>query len=532
MVHPLLLPDLRMMLEEHDEAALREFATGLHPATVAEALEGLSPGEIWQVLSYAPLAQQAEVFPYFSLSEQINIVEKGGRERMSRIIEAMPSDDRADLLSRLDPTVVESLLPLVAHAERQDIRMLLSYPEGSAGARMTTDYASLPVDITAEEALVRLRRQAPDRETIYYIYVLDAQRHLLGLVTLRQLILARPTARVGDLMAREAIAVKVTTDQEELAKTLARYNFLAVPVVDDENRLVGIVTHDDVLDVLVEEATEDVHRMGAVAPMEEGYLEADFRTVWRKRAIWLSCLFVAELFTFTALAYFEDAISAVVALSLFVPLCISTGGNSGSQAATLITRALALGQVRNSDWSRVLRHELSMGLVLGLTLGGIAFVRALATPEKILTSSSPRAEAFRVRVSRDQALEANADGTVRLPPRALQFFAANESVTLTLPEGTSLQSADDADHDHLLYDFPPKTTVRRDAVSRWRLGMVISQSVAVICLWGTLVGSMLPLVFRQLGFDPGYASSPFVATFVDVTGIVIYFSIAQIYILR
>jgi magnesium transporter len=332
--------------------------------------------------------------------------------------------------------------------------MLVRYQENTAGALMTTDYAWLPAQITVAEALDRLRLQAPDKETIYYVYVLDGHRRLLGVVSLRDLILASRQAVVRDIMEKEVVSVRVTDDREQVAKEIARYDLLAIPVIDEERRLVGIVTYDDVIDVVVQEATEDVHRMGAVEPLAENYLQADFVTVWRKRAFWLACLFVAELFTFTALAHFEDAIAAVVALSLFVPLCISTGGNSGSQAATLITRAMALGQVTLGDWLRVLRHELLMGLALGLTLGLIGFVRASLTPESVL---------------------GNAD--------------------------------------------------------RWTLALVIGQAVTVICLWGTLVGSMLPLLFRRLGVDPGIGSSPFVATFVDVTGIIIYFSIASVFLL-
>lgn len=454
MVNPILLPDLRQMLAEHDQAALGEFVGELHPATAADFSEGLSVEETWQVLSHARLDRQAEIFAFFPLNKQIEMAEGVGRGRMSRLIEAMSPDDRVDLLERLDPEVVESLLPLVAQAERQDIRMLLAYPEDSAGAVMTSEYASLPADITVGEALSRLRKQAPDSETIYYVYVLDAERHLLGLVSLRQLILARPTAIVGDLMQRDLISVKAEDDQEEVAQILARYDFLAVPVVDSENRLVGIITHDDIIDVVMEEATEDALRMGGVGVMEDSYLDSSFTTIWRKRALWLSCLFVAELFTFTALAHFEGAIASVLALSLFVPLCISTGGNSGSQAATLITRALALGEVGIRDWWRVLRHELMMGFALGATLGVIGFARAALTPQSVLGPAE-----------------------------------------------------------------------------RWTLAIVVSQAVAGICLWGTLVGSMLPLAFKRLGFDPGYASSPFVATFVDVTGIVIYFNIAKAWML-
>jgi len=288
------------------------------------------------------------------------------------------------------------------------------------------------------------------------VYIVDDEDHLRGVVTSRQLVSAmgKPQMLIDDLMDRELVTVEVGDDQEQVAQKVARFDLHAIPVVDEDYHMLGIITHDDVMDVVREEATEDVHRMGAVEPMVENYLEANFATIWRKRAVWLSCLFVAELFTFTALAHFQDDMKAVVVLSLFVPLCISTGGNSGSQAATLITRAMALGHVTISDWWAVLRHEFGMGIALGLTLGGIGFVRAAFTPQSVLGDAG-----------------------------------------------------------------------------RWRLAFVIAQSAAAICLWGTLVGSMLPLIFKRLGFDPGYASSPFVATFVDVTGIVIYFSIAQVWLL-
>jgi magnesium transporter len=454
MYNPLLLPELREMLSTGDEKGLSAVMTELHPATIADFSEGLSVEETWQLLDYAAVDRQAEVFAFFPLDKQVAMVSGAGRERTSKLLEAMSPDDRVDLLKRLDTEVVESLMPLVTKAKRQDIRALLAYPEGSAGSVMTTEYASLPADVTAAETMPLLRQQAPSRETIYSIYVLDEARRLMGFISLRDLILAKPTTRVADIMQRDVISIRVDEDQEEAARELAKYDFLALPVVDDQHRLVGIITHDDVIDVMIEEATEDAQQMGAVVPMVEGYLEAPFVTVWQKRAAWLSCLFVAELFTFTALAHFENEIAAVLALSLFVPLCISTGGNSGSQAATLITRAIALGQISPRDWFRALRHEFVVGLALGATLGAIGFVRASLTPASVL---------------------GNAD--------------------------------------------------------RWMLALVISQAVAAICVWGTLVGSMLPLAFKRLGFDPGYASSPFVATFVDVTGIVIYFSIAKIYLL-
>jgi magnesium transporter len=453
-VNPLILPDLKQMLAENDDAGMKQITSELHPAMLADITEGLSADETWQLLDRAELHHRAEIFAYFPLERQIALAAGAGRERMSKLIEAMPHDSRVELIRRLDPEVVDALLPLVAKADREDIRRLLTYPEHSAGAVMTTDYATLPPTMTVAEAIAEVRRQAPERETIYYLYVLDADRKLIGSVSLRNLILAKPTSLVSDVMDREVIAVPLDADQDEAARQLAKYDFLAIPVIDAEGRLVGIVTHDDVMDVVVEEATEEAQKMASVVPMGENYLELPIATVWRKRAVWLACLFVAELFTFSALAHFETDMGQIIALSLFVPLCISTGGNSGSQAATLITRAMALDQIAPRDWAKVLRHELVMGIVLGLTLGAIGFVRAALTPASVL---------------------AGAD--------------------------------------------------------RWMLALVIAQAVAAICLWGTLVGSMLPIVFRRLGFDPGYASSPFVATFVDVTGIVIYFTIAKIYLL-
>jgi magnesium transporter len=453
MFDPLLMPELREMLADNDPLAMREFCDVFHPGVVAENLENLLPDEAWRVLSEADWNRRAEVFKYFSRPRQMEVVETLDKAHLLALLEVMKPDDRVALLKDLEPSQVDLLLPLMAQVERDDIRRLLSYPPHSAGAMMTTEYATLHPDVTAGAALAQLRMQAPNRELIYYIYVINDARHLVGFVTLRRLILSKPETPISEIMDEDVISVRVDEDRELVARKIARYNFIAMPVVDDQSRLVGIVTHDDVVDVLQQEATEDVHQMGGVVPLTEQYLESSFVTLWRKRAMWLSVLFLAEVFTFSALAHFEDAIAKVVALSLFVPLCISTGGNSGSQAATLITRALALGQIKPRDWFRVMWHEFGMGIALGMTLGGIAFVRAYFTPEKVLGTADP-----------------------------------------------------------IL------------------LAAVIAQAVAAICLWGTLVGSALPLIFKRLGIDPGIASSPFVATFVDVTGIVIYFSIAKVYL--
>ncbi len=455
MPHLLFGPEVRFLLQENDVDGMKAFLENLHPATVAETLSGdLEVEQVWKFLENTSIRHQAAIFEYFPIEWQVKLVEGAGKERMAHLIEKMSHDDRVDLLRRLMPRVAESLLRLVDEADRRDIATLVRQDPNTAGGLMTTDYAWLPPNLTAAEALDRLRLQAPERETIYYVFVLDEEHRLNGVLSLRDLILAPRHALIQDIMESRLVTVRATDDRELVAKELARYDLLAIPVMDEQNRMVGIVTHDDVMDVVVQEATEDAHRMGAVGPLAENYLDASFVTIWRKRAVWLACLFGAELFTFTAMAHFEDKIQHIAVLALFVPLCLSTGGNSGSQAATLITRALALGQVQLKDWLLVLWHECGMGLALGLTLGAIGFVRAALTPSE----------------------------------------------------------------------------VRGSGVDWFTLALIISQSVMCICLWGTLIGSMLPLLFKRLGADPGIASSPFVATFVDVTGIIIYFSFATMYV--
>ncbi len=445
---------LRTMLVQPDPAGVSSLLDQLHAVEAAAVCQSLAEEDIWRVLDLVPIERQAAIFSLLPTPKQVKMVGAAEPGRVSALLEVMPHDDRVDVLKQLEPVVVDGLLPLVSQTDRQDIRNLLQYPEDSAGALMTTDYVALHVELTVAGAIEFLRQKARASETIYYNYVVDCQQHLVGIVSLRDLILAEPDMLIGELMYRQVISVRADQDQEQVARELTRFGFLAIPVVDDAGRLVGIVTHDDVMDVVVEEATEDALRMGSVGAMPQGYLSTPFATVWRKRAAWLACLFAAELLTFSALAHYQDAIAAVVVLSLFVPLCISTGGNSGAQAATLVTRALALGEISPADWRRIVRHEVAMGLALGITLGTIGFVRASLTPLSVL-----------------------------------------------------------------------------GGVPRWTLALVSGQAVAVICLWGTLIGAMLPLVFRRLGADPAFASSPFVATFVDVTGIVIYFTIATSYLL-
>jgi magnesium transporter len=353
----------------------------------------------------------------------------------------MAADNRDDLLRELDPEFVEEILPLVAKAERHDIRMLLSCPEGSAGSLMTTEYASLPADITAGEAIARLRMQAPDSESIYYIYVLDAERHLVGFVSLRDLILAKPTALVADLMQRDVIAVRVDEPQEKVVDLLARFDFNAIPVVDDHARLVGIVTHDDVLDAVRQEATDEAQMSAAITPLGEGYLDAAITSMTWKRGVWLAILFATAAVTAMVLSTWQ---SPHVWLVAFIPLVIASGGNSGNQSATLVITALSTGDCKLSDWRRILRREFAMGLLLGLILAVPGYLLALA------------------------------------------------------------------------YAPSPAQAV------------VIPATILSVVLIGSLVGSVLPLMFRSLGLDPALMSNPFVSAIVDVVGLVVYMALALV----
>ncbi|HEX4608231.1 MAG TPA: magnesium transporter [Urbifossiella sp.] len=536
MPHPLFTPEVRLMLGEQNAAGLREFCESLHPATVAEALDAeFTPEQVWEAISHVNIRTQASIFEYLPPARQVEMVEKA-RPQVGQLLGKMSHDDRVDLLRRLPGRVAEALMRLVDEADRKDIATLVQYGADTVGAMMTTDYAWLPGTLTAAEAIDQLRQQAPDRETIYYVYVLDepsrrpdgslAPRRLLGVVSLRDMILAPRHALVRELMESEVVSLRYDEDREAVAKVFARYDFIAVPVVDDRFGLLGIVTHDDVLDVVQAEATEDLQRQAAVGPIGADYLQTSFVKVWWGRVFWLSLLFVAELATFWVMTWFEHAIAQVVVLALFVPLCISTGGNSGSQAATLVTRSLALGFVQSRDWKRVLRRELLMGLALGGSLGLIAFVRGVATPSETRGGPEKVGVPFTLLVPPGTVLAPDAERDVAVPAGTPRTIELEKDAKVRLPERNPILALPAQRPDGWAYQFPAECEIRTEPVGRVALGAVIALSVLGICLWGTLIGSMLPLVFRQLNIDPALASSAFVATFVDVTGIAIFFSIA------
>lgn len=451
MRHPLLAPDLRELIVARDEEVLREFFSGHHPAESAEMLDDLEPAEVTFVLGLLERRQAAEAICYLEPELQDGIAETMDKDLLARLLTVMSHDERADLVSRLSQKRVEQIMPLLAHAEREDIRLLSAYREGTAaGAIMTSDYATLRADETVHDAINHLRHEAPNKETIYYSYVLDDNRHLIGFVSLKDLILAPASKLVRDVMQTDVVSAHLDDDREVVAERLREYDLIALPIVDGDNRLVGIVTHDDVLDVIVDEATEDVQRLGGMEPLEAGYLDTPFFTLWSKRVIWLAILFVGGFLTTEALGRSEEEFKAIPVLVLFLPLIVSAGGNCGSQSATLITRALALGELTPGDWFRVLRHELLMGLSLGIVLATIGLLRAYLTPSSKL-------------------------------------------------EGTDLG----------------------------QLALTVAAAVGVVVLWGNLVGALMPLILKRLGFDPALMSNPVISSLVDVTGIVAYFSVAR-----
>jgi magnesium transporter len=362
-------------------------------------------------------------------------------------------DDAADLLQTLAAELRGGYLALLDERARKEVVALLAYAEDDAGGLMSPRFVRVRPDMSVDEAISYLRRQARERvETIYYVYVLDGAQHLLGVVSFRELFAAQPAQTVRDVMHSEPVRVRADLDQESVSQVIADHDLAAVPVVDAEGRMQGIVTVDDIVDVVREEATEDIQKIGGTVALSAPYLHVGLLAMVGKRLPWLTVLFVGQFLTTAAMTYFEGEMARALVLALFIPLIISSGGNSGAQASTLVIRAMGMGEVRLRDWWRVLRRELGVGLLLGLVLGSIGLARVLLMP-------------------------------------AASVQTQNHELLLAVTVATSLV---------------------------W------------IVLWGAVVGAMLPFLLRRLGFDPASASAPFVATLSDVTGIVIYFSIATL----
>jgi magnesium transporter len=359
---------LRAAIESGDTARVTAAARSAHPADIAAELAGLEPETVSTLLRAWPSAIRAEIFGYLEPGMQHQVALHSSRAELAELFLHMSPDERADLFKQLDEAQRESFLPALAHAEREDIRTLARYPEDTAGAAMTSDYATIAPGLTATEAIAHLRQVAPDTETIYQAYVIDENRKLVGVVSLKDLIISPPDARVGDLMNRNPIFVAATAPRTEAARLISKYDLIALPVVDAEGRLVGIVTYDDAMDISEAEATADFGKVGAVEALPMGLKEAPVSLLYRKRVFWLVVLVFGNLGSGAAIAYFEDTIAAHLALVFFLPLLTASSGNAGAQSATLMIRALATGDVMLRDWATMLLRELGVAAMLGATM--------------------------------------------------------------------------------------------------------------------------------------------------------------------
>jgi magnesium transporter len=399
-----------------------------------------------------PRTEAEDFFLGLSARDQAELLLALPREERRSWIRLLAPDDAADVVQAA-PEEREGLLALLDDVTRKEVIALLAYAEDEAGGLMNPRFARIRPDMTVDEAITYLRRQARDRaETIYYTYVLDEEQRLLGVASFRDLFAAAPGTRVRDVMRADVVSVSEDMDQEAVSRVFADHDLSAIPVVDAQGRMKGIVTVDDIVDVVEEEATEDIQKFGGVEALGEPYLEVSFSSMLRKRAGWLAALFLGEMLTATAMARFEEEIARAVVLATFLPLIISSGGNSGSQASTLVVRAMALGEVRLRDWWRVAGREVRTGLALGLTLGLIGLLRIVAW-----------------------------------------------------------QQVGQVYGEHYLL-----------------VAVTVSVSLLGVVTVGTLAGSLLPFLLRRAGLDPASASAPFVATLVDVSGVVLYFAVASV----
>lgn len=446
-------PELLYLLSG-DPAELAEMLSSMRPVDVAEALSRLHPDAAAQLIKALPFDLVVQVFDEPELEGRAEIFQKIDAASAAPLLEAMSADQQADLFRELSQAERDRLAKPLDAPTRQSLALLLRYPPEQAGGIMTTEAVTVPSDWTVEKTLQYIVKVGGAKETVYTIYVLDAQQKMVHVVSLRQLMIADRNQKVLEVgPQRVPLSVSPTTDREDVARMLSKYNLLAVPVIDEGGHLLGIVTVDDVIDAIVRETTEDVQKFGGMEALDEPYMEISLLAMIKKRAGWLCALFLGEMLTATAMGHFEGEISKAVVLALFIPLIISSGGNSGSQATSLIIRAMALREVTLKDWWRVASRELPSGIVLGTILGAIGFVRIMLWQQ-------------------------------------LGWY--------------------DYGTHHLL------------------VAVTVALALVGVVTFGSLAGSMLPFILRRFNFDPASASAPFVATLVDVTGLIIYFSVAYV----
>lgn len=375
--NPLLVPELREMLAAGDSETLRKFSESGHPAVIAELISALPSEDAWTVLQYADTPLRSEIFSHLDEDLQVEIVNGLKRQEIARLMSDMAPDDRTDLFKQLPENMKELVLPALAQAEREDIRRLSAYREGTAGAVMTSDYATLSPQLTASQAIERLREVAPDKETIYYAYVVDDNRKLLGFVSLKDLIVARRETRIGDIMHGEVIFARVEDDQEDAARKIQKYDLIALPVLNGGDALAGIITHDDAMDIITQEQTEDMEKFMAIGGTHEDavYMKTSVWGHFRNRYPWVIALAILGMVSGFIVQSFEGLLMQFTVLAAFMPMLADTGGNTGSQSATLVVRALALKEVSTKDIFRILAREFRVSILLALLLGVIAFGR-------------------------------------------------------------------------------------------------------------------------------------------------------------
>ncbi len=450
MIGRTIQPEIRALIDTRDFATLKELFADWDPADLADLIADLPDEDEAIIFRLLPRTIAARTYEYLDLDKQKALLKAMGQEQVASILNDMSPDDRTALFEELPSIAVQRLIGLLTPEERATAQALLDYPEDSIGRLMTPDFIAIRRNWTVKQVLDYVRENGFDKETLNVVYVVDENGKLIDDIRTRELLVAPLDLLVHDLMDENFVSLPVRADKETAIEVFRKYDRTALPVVDLEEHLVGIVTVDDVLQVQEEETTEDIHKIGGLEALDEPYLQIRLLDMVKKRAGWLIILFLSEMLTATAMGYFEEEIARAVVLALFVPLIISSGGNSGSQASTLIIRAMALGEVTLSMWWKVMRREIIAGVLLGCILGSIGFVRIA---------------------------------------------------------GWSLFSD--------IYG------------AHWFLvALAVSLSLIGVVLWGSLAGSMMPFILKKFGADPATSSAPFVATLVDVTGLLIYFSVA------
>ncbi len=480
-VAALLVPDIIAMLDE-SPADIAAETEEMHPADLADVAELLERDKLQAFLAALGPARAADVLEYLDEELRTEFLEAITPRQAAELVSQMTPDDRADTLEEISEEHAEEILSEIPSEARKETERLLAYEPDTAGGLMTTEFVSVSADMTIEDTLENVRAVARlgRREAMHVIYTTDTQGRVVGVMSLRELLAAPSGAKISDIAWTEVVSVSPSSDREEVARVIANYDLVAVPVVSESGHIMGVITVDDVIDAIQEEQTEDVQKLGGMEALDEPYSQIGFWRMIKKRAGWLSALFLGEMLTATVLGAYQKEIDRQTVLALFLPLIISSGGNSGSQGTSLLIRALALREVTVPDWWRVARRELATGLTLGLILAVIGFARI----------------------------------------ELWQAMADHHWTVLGLELGHNYDIT-------MVNELPVFHAGQHDL-----LALTVAISLVGVVLFGTLVGSMLPFIFRGLGFDPASASAPFIATFVDFTGLIIYFNVALHILLR